>query len=149
MNEHPEAEEFDIEEVDNGTFLKCIEKIVPSIESVGFSDPEKPVEKADFSDFAMFLEENMIQSRNGEVFSMVPVYSDFPIDKFALFNDRRIQCQMDWWVSTENFEFEFVKQKRIDGYHNIKKDYMIKLFVSFFKDKRIVTVLRKEEEINK
>lgn len=141
MDEHPDAEEFDIEEVDGGKFRKCLEAIVPSIETVGFTEYSKP--SADFSDFALFLE-----PLNENIYTIVPITCEYPIDKFILLKNTKILCPNDWFNELESFEYEMIKLKATN-YYARNTDVSVRMFVSFFKEKRIITIVKEIKEITK
>lgn len=141
MDEHPKAEEFEFEEVDGGKFRKCLEAIVPSIETVGFTEASKP--PADFSEFAQFLE-----PLSGNIFTLVPIICEYPIDKFTLLKNNVILCPNDWFYEFESFEHEMIKLKSTN-YYGRHTDVSIRMFVSFFKEKQIITIVKEIKEITK
>lgn len=152
MDQYPEAEEFDIEEVDDGKFNKCLETIVPSVDIVGFMPTDLEQSKPmDYTDFADFLNKHK-QEGVLEIFPLTSLDGKAP--KFAFLkkhNEKddtpnQIICPSDWWQDAENFEHESVVQET-DPYSGRIHSTSVRMFVSFFKLKNIISVLKIKKKI--
>lgn len=90
----------------------------------------------------------LFKHANCEVFTMVPVETDESISKFELLYEKpmRIMCQKSWWFTLENFQYEYIEPAAPDRY-GTKKEGLVKLFVSVFKNTKIVTIVKNRIEI--